>query len=105
VDILSEKVTLIRDIITTYAKPALTGEMSYLTQNAEGTLFSVVDIDVIDGMHVADTGLVARIMGDFVIIEHDMNEKPLVDALIQSGIKRSQIILAYAGEPVPDPAS
>lgn len=33
-----------------------------------------------------------------------MNNKPLVDALMQAGIPRAQIILGYAGEAVPESA-
>lgn len=93
--------TIVREI-KAYAKPPLNGGKSYLTQNAEGSLFTVVDIVTSSGKHVADTGLVVRIEADYVIIEHDMNSKPLVDALVQAGIPRSQIILAYAGEAVPE---
>jgi hypothetical protein len=33
-----------------------------------------------------------------------LNNKLVVDALMQAGISRKNIILAYAGEPVPEPA-
>ena len=49
----------------------------------------------------ADASLIARIVGATVVIEHDMNDKPLVDALIQAGVPRDQIVLAYRGEPLP----
>lgn len=51
------------------------------------------------------TGVVvlARIVGDVVVIEGDHTDKPLVDALLQRGIPRDQIVLAYAGEPIPAP--
>ena len=54
-----------------------------------------------------DTGIVvfARIFNDKVVVETDNTDKQLVDALLQQGIPREQIILAYAGEPVPDPVS
>jgi hypothetical protein len=42
-------------------------------------------------------------VNDQIIIERDINNKPLVDALVQNGIPREQIILAYAGEPVEEP--
>jgi hypothetical protein len=101
---LDDKHEIIRREVAAYAKPALTGERSYLAQSDDGKLLSVVDVDTSQGRHSADTGLVARIAGDFVIIEHDMNDKPLVDALVKAGIPRQNIILAYAGEPVPEAA-
>lgn len=46
--------------------------------------------------------VLARVVGDKVVIEEDTTHKKLIDALLQRGIPRSQIILAYAGEPMPD---
>ena len=42
-------------------------------------------------------------MEGHIVIERDVNDKPLVDALLQAGIPRKQIVLAYAGEPVNEP--
>lgn len=46
--------------------------------------------------------VMARVVGDTVVIEEDRTDHPLVDALVQAGIPRHQIILAYAGETIPD---
>ena len=51
---------------------------------------------------LADVVVLARIVKDIVVIEEDMTDKKLVDALIQAGIKREQICLAYAGDDLPD---
>jgi hypothetical protein len=51
-------------------------------------------------MRMVDVGLIVRVVGDRIIIERDVNDKPLVDALLQANISRQQIVLAYAGEPV-----
>lgn len=98
---LNSKLAIIRQTIAEYAKPSLTGELSYLTQNADGKVFSVVDVTTSGRNHSADTGLVVRLEADYIIIEHDQNNKPLVDALVQAGILRQQIILAYAGKAIP----
>ncbi len=45
--------------------------------------------------------VLARIADDKIIIEEDRTDRPLADALIQRGVPRDQIILAYAGEPIP----
>ena len=44
------------------------------------------------------TILTTRIEGDKVIIETDLTDKPLFQALEQAGVPREQIICAYAGE-------
>lgn len=95
-------VEIIRQKIAEYAKPSLEGESSYLTQSVDGSLFTVIDVSSTDTRHHADISLAVRLLPDFVIVEHDINNKPLVDALVQAGIPRTRIILAYAGEPVPE---
>lgn len=102
---LVSKMSVIREVIAGYAKASFTGEPSYLTQSDDGKLITVVDVYNTDGKTRADTGLVVRIEGEYIVIDHDMNNKPLVDALVQAGIPREQIILAYAGEPVPETAA
>jgi hypothetical protein len=47
--------------------------------------------------------VLARLVGETVVIEEDVTDKPLLDALLQQGIPRNQIVLAYQGEPIPDP--
>lgn len=46
--------------------------------------------------------VLARIVGDIVVIQEDNTDKPLLNALLQRGIPRDRIVLAYAGEPIPD---
>lgn len=48
--------------------------------------------------------VLARVVDNKVVIEEDATDKKLVDALIQRGIPRDQIVLAYEGEPIPDAA-
>lgn len=46
--------------------------------------------------------MVVRVIGDYVIVEDDRTDKPFEDRLMAAGIPREKIILAYAGEPLPD---
>ena len=86
-----------------YAGQDLNGR-SYLTRDANGQVFTIVSIGAVRGQHFADTNLVARIVDDRIVIDHDVNDRPLVDALLEAGILRRQIVLAYAGESVGDAA-
>lgn len=46
----------------------------------------------------------ARVANGYVIIDEDnVLDKNLVHALVQAGVPREQIILAYAGESIPVP--
>jgi hypothetical protein len=50
------------------------------------------------------TSLVARVVQGRIVIEHDSNDRPVLDALLAAGVPREQIILAYAGESRPPAA-
>jgi len=68
----------------------------------ERGIYAVNAVDYPKREDVAGVVVLARLVGNSVIIEEDMTDKKLVDALQQRGIMRDQIILAYAGEPIPD---
>ena len=87
----------LRQVMMGYAGEALNG-YSYLTSSADQQVFTVVSVGHVRDQRIVDTGLVVRIKNRHIIIEYDVNDKPLVDALVTAGIPRNQIILAYAGE-------
>ncbi len=68
-------------------------------------MFTIVSVGEVRDRRIVDMGLVVRLINDKIVIERDVNDKPLVDALVQAGIPRQQIILAYAGEPLEASAS
>lgn len=86
-----------------YARQGLNSE-SCMTQNAEGTVFTVVVVSQQEGQHLTFVSLLVRLLDNIVVVERDQNSDPIVDALVQAGVPRSQIVLAYAGEPVPEAA-
>jgi hypothetical protein len=87
-----------------YAIAGLNG-MSYLMQNEAQDVFTVITLAKFQGKRFINTGLIVHIVDNtFIVIEEDINNKPLVDALVQAGIPRDKIILAYAGETVPEEA-
>jgi hypothetical protein len=45
--------------------------------------------------------VLARIQDDIIIIEEDNTDRPLVDKLLEQGIARHQIVLAYDNEEYP----
>jgi hypothetical protein len=94
VDTLNE---ILKRTMMGYTGRALNGH-SYLTANDDKTLFTVISFGNIRERRIVNTGLVARIVDNHIIIDHDANNKPLIDALLQAGSPREQIVLAYAGE-------
>jgi hypothetical protein len=74
--------------------------------NSNSTLIHADDDSILSLVTVPDNGrafisLLVRITQEIIVIERDQNSKPLVDALVQAGISRTQIILAYADESIP----
>ncbi|MEO8608498.1 MAG: element excision factor XisI family protein [Chloroflexota bacterium] len=68
-------------------------------------VYSVVVIENDPALRPAWVLVMARVVGDKIIIDEDSTlEKHLVDALmVNGGVPRANIVLAYKGEPVPTP--
>jgi predicted NBD/HSP70 family sugar kinase len=64
----------------------------------EHQTYAVIAVDYPSRHTVAGVVIFARVAGHQVIIEEDVTNKKLVDALIQNGIARQNMILAYEGE-------
>jgi hypothetical protein len=69
----------------------------------EQGIYNVIGVPYPVRENVSGVMVFARVVGDKVIIEEDATNKPLLDALLQQGVRREQIVLAYQGESVPDP--
>src|SRR5258706_8536726 len=91
---------LIREL-EKYAGKAFNG-YSYLDSNSNQTHFVITSVGHIRDRRVVNTAIIVQLVNNTIIIDRDIFDKPLVDALLQLGIPRSQIILACAGESVPE---
>lgn len=91
----------LRTTMQGYAGRGLNG-ISWLTIDENNLIYAIVSISQQPNGRYVDVGLLVRLTSQHIIIEYDMNNKPLVDALLQAGIARQQIILAYQGEVAPD---
>jgi hypothetical protein len=66
--------------------------------------YAVMYVDDKHEDHPVCAVVMARVVGDYIVIDEDTTDKPLVDALvINGGTPREKIILAYAGETLPEP--
>ena len=89
------------NVLNGYVSKGLNG-YTELTRNIDENLFTLIATGHNNQKRFTFTALIVQIIADTIIIEEDRNSKPLVDALVQAGISRKNIILAYAGEKVPD---
>lgn len=70
-------------------------DVAYLTVNEAADIYAVIDIADIRGKRVVGAVLVAQLKDEQVVIELDLHDKLLVDALIARGVPEAQITLAY----------
>jgi hypothetical protein len=74
---------------------------TFKLSNDEQQVYAVNIIDVPVRHYPTGIMVMAHIEGDIVIIDEDLTDRPLVEALVRAGIPREKIVLAYAGEPLP----
>ena len=74
----------------------------YFLADDKQLAYAVVDVPNIPRTYSTEIVVMAHVIGDYIIIDEDTTDKPLVDALIISaGLPREKIILAYQDEAIP----
>jgi hypothetical protein len=94
---MADLVNTLKQAMTQYTGPGANLH-GFLMSDEQHQIYAVNIIDHPVRRYKPSMILLARIVGDKVIIETDNTDKPLVEALIEQGLARQQIILAYAGE-------
>jgi hypothetical protein len=102
-DKVAEFTQVVCEVVEAYATAMHLGK-SYPVSDHARQYYTVVDIPDHPPQFPVGISVMARVVGDKVIIDADMTDRPLWEALVQAGIPREQIVLAYAGELVPDAA-
>ena len=65
-------------------------------------IYAVIDVPHMPRSYSTEIVVMARVVGDYIVIDEDTTDKPLVEALIiNAGLPREKIILAYQGEAIP----
>lgn len=77
----------------------------FAVNDEERKIYAVNAIHLPRERHTSGIVVLARIVDDKIVIEEDRTDRPLVKHLMERGIPREKIILAFAGETVPEPAS
>jgi len=72
-----------------------------LTRSEDGREFSIIVHATARQKQFTFMSLSVSIENDLIIIHQDRNDPALADTLMQVGIPREKIILAYMGESVP----
>lgn len=93
-------VEVVREEVEKYAVRSLNTTL-YPTFDELRQIYSVLSVRKSAELQPAQVVIMARVEGEYVIIETDTTDTPPYEALEQRGIPRDKIILAYAGEKLP----
>ena len=85
--------TVVQAEIADYVRPS-PNSIAYYLENKRDNIYAVVAVPQTSGEKPAVL-LLARIDDGRIIIETDITNKPLAEALQQAGIPAEQIVLAY----------
>jgi hypothetical protein len=92
---------LLRETVEAYADGNWLNARVYSVADPQQHIYATIAVPEYPRHQLAGLIVMARLVGDTIIVEHDTTDRPLWEALVQAGIPRSQIVLAYAGEPLP----
>lgn len=84
-----------------YSRDPINGR-SYLTLSPNGTMYAIIGIAKFQNKHLADADLIVECLDEWIVIHYDGHSIPLYESLVDAGIPRERIILAYAGETIPE---
>lgn len=74
----------------------------YFLTDDKQLAYAVVDVPNNPRTYPTEIVVMARVVGDYIVIDEDTTDKPLVEALIvNAGLPREKIVLAYQGESIP----
>jgi hypothetical protein len=99
--IIEAPVTIVENEITNYQRPALHGQ-TYLVMDKAHQIYSILFVPNNIQQHLKPgIILLVRIIEEMIVIDEDITDRPLYQALVRAGIPREKIILRYAGETLP----
>lgn len=92
---------ILRDTISWYSSGGGINNRAFNLSQPEKQAYAVNVFDAPIHKFPAAIVVMAHIEDDFIVIDADNTDRPLVDKLVEAGIPREKIILAYVGEPIP----
>lgn len=103
-DRVAELTQVVRQEVAEYVKGHDWRGRSYFLENTQESIYAVVFAPASNHPEAPKLDFVvfSRIVGDKVVVDEDITDRPLYKELMRAGIPREQIILAYAGEQPPE---
>ncbi|MEO8610843.1 MAG: hypothetical protein ABI690_23300 [Chloroflexota bacterium] len=90
----------VRSVVENYARQAST---PVLTAVCDARSLTYILLAKPKGQNSqAEIFAIIRVIAGWVLVDEDRTAAPLVDLFVQNGIEREKIVLAYAGEAIPN---
>ena len=93
---------IVQHTVEDYAEGNWLEAQGYAVADPKRRIYAALVVPDYPRRQQAGIVVMARVVGDNVIIDHDTTDRPLWEELVRAGIPREQIILTYAGEQVPE---
>ena len=92
---------IVKKVVFSYAVKGFNAR-TFALSNEDEKVYAVNIVDTGVRLRSAGVMVIARVEGDKVVIEDDLTDRPLVDALVRAGIPREQIVFADEMETQPE---
>lgn len=91
---------IVRNVVQDYSGLSI-GSITYAVHDDEQQIYSVLIVPDHPRRFKSRVMVMARVVGDTVVIDEDTTDRPLVSELVRAGIPREKIVLAYLPEGAP----
>jgi hypothetical protein len=98
-DRITDLNAVVRDVVQGYVRPSPNATMYFMNNPEQGAYAAISVPHAVPNM--TRVVAMAHVTDEKVIIDTDISNKPLYEALLQAGIPQQQIVLAYQGEKQP----
>lgn len=92
---------IVKKVVFGYAVEGFNAR-TFALANEDEKVYAVNIVDTKVHLRPAGVVVITRVEGDRVIIEEDLTDRPLVDALVRAGIPREKIVFADEMETQPE---
>jgi len=101
-DHATELIAIVQREVEDYARGETLRAITYPVSDTGRQTYAILVIPDYPRHSRAAIVVAARVVGDSVIIDEDITDRPLWEELVRAGIPREKIVLAYVGETLPD---
>jgi len=101
-DTVNELTAIVQHEVEDYARGGTWKAVTYPVSDLTRQTYTVIVVPDHPRKYKSAVVVSARVVDDKVIIDEDITDRPLWEELVRAGIPREQIVLAYAGEKLPE---